>query len=136
VFGIMEGLLSFIRRQVGLRTDAASASGSLHAKIKQTNEDIATIKGKNIIANGSAVKSVQRGFIVPSNLQEVDVTISSVNTSKSIVIITTIPPIQDAAGSTNCYLTVYLKNSTTISMPQCSNLISAPYIAWQIIEFY
>jgi hypothetical protein len=33
MFGMMEALLSFIRRQVGLRTDAASSTGSLHAKI-------------------------------------------------------------------------------------------------------
>jgi len=32
MFGMMEMLLSFFRRQVGLRTDAASATGSLHAK--------------------------------------------------------------------------------------------------------
>ena len=34
MFGMMEALISFVRRQVGLRTDAASASGSLHAKLK------------------------------------------------------------------------------------------------------
>lgn len=33
MFGIMEAMLSFLRRQVGLRTDAASSTGSLHAKI-------------------------------------------------------------------------------------------------------
>jgi hypothetical protein len=33
VFGLNEALMSFIRRQVGLRTDAASSTGSLHAKI-------------------------------------------------------------------------------------------------------
>ena len=33
MFGIMEALLSFIRRQVGLRTDAADSAGSVHAKI-------------------------------------------------------------------------------------------------------
>ncbi len=32
MFGMMEALLSFFRRQVGLRTDSASSSGSLHAK--------------------------------------------------------------------------------------------------------
>jgi len=32
-FGVMEAVLSFFRRQVGLRTDAADASGSLHAKV-------------------------------------------------------------------------------------------------------
>lgn len=33
MFGMMEAMLSFLRRQVGLRTDSASASGSLHAKV-------------------------------------------------------------------------------------------------------
>jgi hypothetical protein len=33
MFGLPEALMSFIRRQVGLRTDQASATGSLHAKI-------------------------------------------------------------------------------------------------------
>lgn len=31
-FGMMEALLSFFRRQVGLRTDVADLTGSLHAK--------------------------------------------------------------------------------------------------------
>lgn len=35
MFGIMEALLSFIRRQVGLRTDAANQAGSLHAKVSE-----------------------------------------------------------------------------------------------------
>lgn len=34
MFGLPEALMSFIRRQVGLRTDAASSTGSLHAKVK------------------------------------------------------------------------------------------------------
>lgn len=33
MFGLPEALMSFIRRQVGLRTDAADATGSLHAKL-------------------------------------------------------------------------------------------------------
>ena len=33
MFGMMEAMLSFLRRQVGLRTDAADANGSLHAKV-------------------------------------------------------------------------------------------------------
>lgn len=40
MFGLPEALMSFIRRQVGLRTDEASASGSLHAKISKINEII------------------------------------------------------------------------------------------------
>ena len=36
-FGMMEALLSFFRRQMGLRTDPASATGSLHGKVKSNN---------------------------------------------------------------------------------------------------
>ena len=40
MFGMMEALLSFLRRQVGLRTDAADAAGSLHAKVKEARDTI------------------------------------------------------------------------------------------------
>jgi hypothetical protein len=33
MFGLSEAMLGFIRRQIGLRTDAASATGSVHAKL-------------------------------------------------------------------------------------------------------
>ena len=33
MFGMMEAMLSFLRRQVGLRTDSADPAGSLHAKV-------------------------------------------------------------------------------------------------------
>ena len=33
MFGLGEAMLGFLRRQVGLRTDAADANGSLHAKL-------------------------------------------------------------------------------------------------------
>lgn len=42
-FGMMEALLSFLRRQVGLRTDAADAAGSLHAKVADIDNDIAIV---------------------------------------------------------------------------------------------
>ncbi|MBC9786696.1 hypothetical protein H1S01_19835, partial [Heliobacterium chlorum] len=47
IFGLNETLLSFLRRQVGLRTDASSATGSVHGKlgdIKDTsNANFSTI---------------------------------------------------------------------------------------------
>lgn len=43
MFGLMEAMLSFLRRQVGLRTDDASASGSLHAKIGDARNLINTV---------------------------------------------------------------------------------------------
>ena len=43
MFGLGELALSFLRRQVGLRTDAASSNGSLHAKIAHMT---ATLPGR------------------------------------------------------------------------------------------
>ncbi len=40
MFGLGEAMLGFLRRQVGLRTDAASSTGSLHAKMKMANDRI------------------------------------------------------------------------------------------------
>lgn len=40
MFGMMEAMLSFLRRQVGLRTDTASATGSLHAKTADVKESL------------------------------------------------------------------------------------------------
>lgn len=34
MFGVMEGLIGFFRRQVGLRTDSSNQVGSLHAKME------------------------------------------------------------------------------------------------------
>jgi hypothetical protein len=48
MFGLPEALMSFIRRQVGLRTDTASASGSLHAKARDIkNEVVSSINAIN-----------------------------------------------------------------------------------------
>ena len=43
MFGLNEALMSFIRRQVGLRTDAASATGSLHAKTTKIVNDLTAL---------------------------------------------------------------------------------------------
>lgn len=43
MFGLGEAMLGFLRRQVGLRTDAADANGSVHAKIAHMT---ATLPGR------------------------------------------------------------------------------------------
>jgi len=40
VFGLMEAMLSFLRRQIGLRTDPADPEGSLHAKLISVRDNI------------------------------------------------------------------------------------------------
>ena len=45
MFGMMEAVLSFLRRQVGLRTDTADADGSLHAKVADAKESLGGVIG-------------------------------------------------------------------------------------------
>lgn len=42
-FGFWEAVLSFLTRQIGLRTDAADPAGSLHAKVADIDNDIAIV---------------------------------------------------------------------------------------------
>jgi len=65
VFGLNEALMSFIRRQVGLRTDSADASGSLHAKITALKSYIET----NYFRNKSANWYTHSGGFVPENTE-------------------------------------------------------------------
>jgi hypothetical protein len=53
MFGLPEALMSFIRRQVGLRTDQASATGSLHAKIVDLKEFAGTLQKPRGLVFGS-----------------------------------------------------------------------------------
>ena len=70
---MMEAMLSFLRRQVGLRTDAASATGSAHAKLAY-------------IAANTGIKSIQRGTIALGASDTTKAaTISAVNTAKAMV---------------------------------------------------
>jgi len=127
VFGMMEALLSFFRRQVGLRTDAADATGSLHAKTS-------SMVAKPIIANGSAVKSVQRGTIAYTPNATVSATISAVDTSKAIAIFNSF---FSFSKSTTIHYEVYgfLANSTTVTIKADGN-DNAGTAAYVVIEFY
>jgi hypothetical protein len=62
MFGMAEAMLSFLRRQVGLRTDAASSTGSLHAKIVEMRAYL-----------GGEVLKVQR----PRSLKKIDWNVGS-----------------------------------------------------------
>lgn len=49
MFGLPEALMSFIRRQVGLRTDEGDENGSLHAKTKEVKQYLSsTIVGTEL----------------------------------------------------------------------------------------
>ena len=60
MFGMMEAMLGFLRRQVGLRTDTADPAGSLHAKVGHVDSQV-----DNIIANIN--QGIYHREVTPSN---------------------------------------------------------------------
>lgn len=119
MFGFFEAFMGFLRRQIGLRDDAASATGSVHAKVKETKDYLAA---RPLIANGSAIKSIQRGTVAVKNGDLV--TISAVVMAKSILIVTS-----------NLDTTGQITATTTLTLD--SNPLNTDGTAdWQVIEFY
>jgi len=151
VFGLNEALMSFIRRQVGLRTDAASSTGSLHAKVKDIKDNgIATINSKigtpsdtrasNTVMGrlNTQVKSVQRGQTEASPESGTNVTISSVNTSKAVVIAH--GRCADSHYHCGGGITANLTSSTNLKLSSGFNSQQGYWgpaiVSWQVIEFY
>jgi hypothetical protein len=127
----MLALLGFLRKQIGLRTDSASATGSLHARV-------ADISAKNIIAGGSAIKSIQRGTIAITG-SNATATISPVNTSKSMVSFLgfTTSINDDTIPPNRIFPLVNLSDSTTVYAARSSTYTNTTItVSYEIIEFY
>jgi len=135
MFGMIEALLSFFLRQVGLRTDAASATGSAHAKLA------------HIVAN-TGIKSIQRGTIALGVADKTKAaTISAVNTNKAMV-----NPLGVRAGDTYASYYVYdtyrytaaishmkvtltLTNGTTVTATRDDHNDTVATVSYEVIEF-
>lgn len=140
MFGMMEAMLSFLRRQIGSRTDSASASGSLHAKVANLINTSASILNK------SNIKSIQRGILEMSDMDvSKNVTISSVNTAKAMVNFLgakaenyyTVSGLGDYAVTytSHHFVTLQLVNSTTITISRVGANKQIT-VSWEVIEFY
>jgi hypothetical protein len=134
MFGLGEAMLGFLRRQVGLRTDAADPEGSVHAKL-------AHIAGKEIVANGSAIKSIQRGTIVLSDNQTSKAaTISPVITGKTMLSFLG----ASSRGQTETFydktghhfVRISLTNSTTVTANREYSGEEPATVSYEVIEFY
>ena len=132
MFGLPEALMSFIRRQVGLRTDAASATGSLHAKVAHA------------IAR-SNIKSIQRGTIVLSATETTkDATISAVTPEKTqLTFLGASSSNADATQSTERYavtghhfVRLALTNSTTITATRATHNGREVTVSYEAIEYF
>ena len=151
MFGIMEAMLSFLRRQVGLRTDTADANGSLHAKVRNVKNDTAKIgtpsdtRANNTLFGkvSSQVKSVQRGTLtVHYDVSNRTVTISSVDPSKALLIFsfTSAAYITEAGSALReTFFRGQITSPTQINFSRTKTILSSgsnTFIDWQVIEFY
>ena len=148
-------LLAFLRRQVGLRTDPASATGSLHGKLKDIADNklqtaigtSAHTRANNTVMGwlASPVKSVQRGvasMASGSGGDTLNVTIAAVTMSKAVVIVSgfrfastdSVALTKQEYSSTT--FTVSLANATTLDFIRGTILGQVLPISWQVIEFY
>lgn len=67
MFGLSEAMLSFLRRQIGLRTDSADAAGSLHAKTGDIKNSLTTLESnlhKNVTVTSASCDLVEDGQTV------------------------------------------------------------------------
>lgn len=152
MFGLNEALMSFIRRQVGLRTDAADANGSLHAKVRNVKNDTAKIgtpsdtRANNTLFGkvSSQVKSVQRGTLtVHYDESNRTVTISSVDPSKALLIFSftsaTIYSTEAGSALAETFFRGQITSPTEINFSRrktISSGVNNALIDWQVIEFY
>jgi len=115
-------ILAWIRRQIGQRTDAASATGSLHAKVKALSEQ-------------SQIKSIQRGAVSLANgATSATATISSVTTAKSVLSwLGTVPESQNDFANTMAALS--LTNATTVTATRAASS-QGIYVYYQVVEYY
>jgi len=142
--------LDKIDTNVGAKTDAASSTGSLHAKVKDVKSAVSTIAGKNIINHGSAIKSIQRGTIQLSTSEtSKTATISSVNTSKTMLnflgvraagrIYTFRDPSEPnyllaVANTGHHFVTLQLTSSTQITVTRVESNSRDATVSYEVIE--
>jgi hypothetical protein len=129
-------LIGWLRIHLGLKTDTASATGSLHAKTAY------------IAGNIRDVKSIQRGVTSITNDSTSDVTttvnISAVDMGKSLVIINWASRFEGNGNSDDMVLKagvrVSLASTTSLSVflpaGPSVGVKCTTYVAWQVIEFY
>lgn len=150
MFGMMEALLGFVRRQMGLRSDAPSASGSVHAKLGDIANKIGTTsdtRASNTLFgwSNSTIKSIQTGVTdMSTNMtSRVDVTISSVVPEKSIVILNceftsteNISTFAKAQGSAALTSSTNLRLTRALGGTGSGGAGITTRFRWQVIEFY
>ena len=111
---------------------------NIENKIKQVENDVRHIKGALGTGN-SVIKSIQRGtFTMASTERYRTVSISPVNTAKTIVLLQGFRTEYNTQYfSYSFYLSDFRSNSFSITAETASSLVSVVgTCSWQVIEFY
>lgn len=132
--------LDSVNTKIGATTDAASSTGGIFARLALNDYYGATILNKNIIVNGSAIKSVQRGVLQMAKDASVTVSISPVNTSKTMVNnlgVTRVSSITDVDELAEVmFYRLNLTDSTTLTSTRAGTGFDNIYISWEVIEYW
>lgn len=123
-----------VLEEIGDTTDtgATGTTGTIYGKLN------------NIITNRSAIKSIQRGTATTTSTSSYSVTISTVDTSKSIILLfggavrssgdhvgQTVLPYVDSFNPANFRIKGYSQGGSS-----GGTQYSYPTVSWQVIEFY
>lgn len=138
-------LIGWLEENAGLTTDAASPTGSLHAKIKDVADnkigDSADVRADNTVLGWLAtpIKSIQRGATSVTTDGDTQ-SISAVVMAKSIVVLgghtSNLTSSTDAGASlerANVKVTLTSTTQLTFNVHDDSDSNS---VSWQVIEFY
>ena len=155
MFGMLEAMLSFLRRQIGLRTDAADANGSLHAKVADVKESIsgeigtsADDRADNTVMGwlNTQVKSWQRVTgATGANANDLVLAISSVDPAKCIFIVNGSQIARFAADSATStaidrYVSAFATTSITLTPSHADPFTGTNWLASTfsvtVIEFH
>lgn len=124
--GVIGTILGWVGYQLGMRTDAASATGSLHAKVKAFTDNYTPTRASYLDRkiSQSGIKSVQRGTHSGDTSKDITISISTIDPSKAFVILNF-----SYEGTYMPALKSLLSNSFTTTK-------STSMFSWQVIEFY
>ena len=148
--GVIGTILGWLGYQVGQRTDAASASGSVHAKLANITNKIGTTsdtRASNTLFgwSNSTIKSIQTGVtdMSTNTTSTTNVTISSVVPEKSAVILNCeftstekISTFAKAQGSAALTSPTNLRLTRALGKTGSDGAGITTRFRWQVIEFY
>lgn len=95
--GVIGTIIGWLGYHLGLRTDAASSTGSAHGKLGDIKSYLVntiyayltgTVMASNLLAHGSAIKSIQRGTTNVGGGFSTTITISAVTMAKTHITMT------------------------------------------------